>query len=226
MWPASSTWLARTIPSSADWPVPWRSLSARSVRASLTASTGQRSSPRARAGAAAPARWSSPRCRRSAPRASRRRLVGGHQQVGAVVDRHLRARRRASRGRGAAYVSRSSPWQRPHLDAVLDDERRGHVVLRPTAGWPSTARRVRPARGQRQQQVRRLGGDVQARRRPGSPRAAARRRTARGSARAPASARPPRRSARAPVGQRQVGDVVRREPAVRHASSGADCAPQ
>ena len=40
--PASSMCVARTIPSSADWPVPKRSLSARSASASLTASTGQR----------------------------------------------------------------------------------------------------------------------------------------------------------------------------------------
>src|SRR5215210_3913670 len=45
--PASRRLVARMMPSSADWPVPWRSLNARSVNASLTAITGHSSAPSA-----------------------------------------------------------------------------------------------------------------------------------------------------------------------------------
>ena len=130
MWPASSTWLARTIPSSADWPVPWRSLSARSVRASLTASTGQRSLPS-----------SSSRRSRTSPV-----VVSSVPPISSLERARRRWRARSSsRSAPSSIVTCGSPSssardvprvgvevlaaQRPHLDAVLEHERRRHVVL-------------------------------------------------------------------------------------------------
>ena len=144
MWPASSTLLARTIPSSADWPVPWRSLSARSVRASLTASTGQRSSPAcsSRRSRTSPVVVSSvPPI--SSSSASPPTACAVIEQVGAVVDRHLRRAPRAARGRGRRRCRgprRGSPGPRRRRRARAPPRRRPAS----TAGSPSTARRRAP----------------------------------------------------------------------------------
>ena len=87
-------------------------------------------------------------------------LVGGHQQIGAVVDGDL-----GGAGQQRAHVSSIrreilAP-DRVDLEPVVSHERGRHVVLgRQRVG--RAERRARPAGGQGEHQVRRLGGDVQA----------------------------------------------------------------
>jgi hypothetical protein len=87
-------------------------------------------------------------------------LVGRDQQVGAIIDRDLRAalqQRLDVLGVGGDALRVDGA----DLDAVLGDQRRGNVVLG-RQGVGGAQRRARAARHQRQHQVRGLGGHVQA----------------------------------------------------------------
>ena len=150
------------MPSSADWPVPWRSLNARSVNASLTATIGQASVP------AGLERAEPDEARGGLLRAAEQpleqvgpRRVDRGDEVGAVVERHLRAARdhRRDPRRPRVHVLAVDGV---HLRLAVGDQRRGDVVLRGERVGRAQ-RDLRPAGPQRPHEVRRLRRDVQAR---------------------------------------------------------------
>ncbi len=192
--PASSRLVARRIPSTVDWPVPKRSLKARSVRDSLTASTGQASAPRASSARtrSSPVVVSSVAPSIRAACSGRVAWIALTRSAPSSIVTCGPPSRCTSARTCAAIPPRALAARGEHRGAVALAQRRGYIVLsgeRVGRAQPHLRARPPAARERGWRSPRSRAG----RPRPAPRRAGARARSARGSGPGRASARRPTR---------------------------------